>query len=169
MRFADCLQHAGRVPDSLATAFAQSGRLAQSGQLESDGPSSKRRKLTSAPQSLRCVNGASENRVPNGYIALARFDLNLVCRLPQWLTMYRTMRARLTWQSLSEIRPRKPSFGGTYRWSIDVITLASCRPSECWKLATFGQLDSRVGLVWLFQARDSYTGAARDCVQRVFN
>lgn len=80
---ADCLQHAGRVPDSLATAFAQSGRLAQSGQLESDGPSSKRRKLTSAPQSLRCVNGASENRVPNGYIALARFDLNLVCRLPQ--------------------------------------------------------------------------------------
>ncbi|EAW15875.1 putative SNF2 family helicase/ATPase [Aspergillus fischeri NRRL 181] len=74
---ADCLQHAGRVPDSLATAFAQSGRLAQSGQLESDGPPSKRRKLTSAPQSLRDVNGASENGVPNGYIALARFDLNL--------------------------------------------------------------------------------------------
>ncbi|KAG2025657.1 hypothetical protein GB937_002376 [Aspergillus fischeri] len=65
------------VPDSLATAFAQSGRLAQSGQLESDGPPSKRRKLTSAPQSLRDVNGASENGVPNGYIALARFDLNL--------------------------------------------------------------------------------------------
>ncbi|RLL97244.1 hypothetical protein CFD26_106303 [Aspergillus turcosus] len=61
----------GRVPDSLATAFAQSG------QLESDGPPSKRRKLTSAPQSLRDVNGASENGIPNGYIALARFDLNL--------------------------------------------------------------------------------------------
>ncbi|EDP49222.1 SNF2 family helicase/ATPase, putative [Aspergillus fumigatus A1163] len=72
-----CGDGRSRVPDSLATAFAQSGRLAQSGQLESDGPSSKRRKLTSAPQSLRCVNGASENRVPNGYIALARFDLNL--------------------------------------------------------------------------------------------
>ncbi|KAF4221160.1 hypothetical protein CNMCM5878_009957 [Aspergillus fumigatiaffinis] len=63
--------YSGRVPDSLATAFAQSG------QLESDGPPSKRRKLTSAPQSLREVNGASENGVPNGYIALARFDLNL--------------------------------------------------------------------------------------------
>ncbi|EAW11144.1 putative SNF2 family helicase/ATPase [Aspergillus clavatus NRRL 1] len=65
------LLYTGGVPDSLATAFAQSK------QFESDGPPTKRRKLASEGLSLRQINGASESGVPYGYIPLTRLDLYL--------------------------------------------------------------------------------------------
>ncbi|PYI09031.1 hypothetical protein BO78DRAFT_427626 [Aspergillus sclerotiicarbonarius CBS 121057] len=65
------LSYSGNVPESLATAF---GRPEQPGAFDH---STKRRKLTSAPQSLRQLNGLSESQVPLGYIPLARFHLRL--------------------------------------------------------------------------------------------
>lgn len=62
----------GAVPDALVHAFT----ARETSVIE--GPPAKRRKLVSAPQSLRDVNGLSEHGEPIGYIPLAEFSLSLV-------------------------------------------------------------------------------------------
>jgi E3 ubiquitin-protein ligase SHPRH len=62
----------GPVPDAITQAFARNTEK------ESNGPLNKRRKLASGARSLRHINGSSASHVPNGYIPLARFDLQLV-------------------------------------------------------------------------------------------
>ncbi|KAL3441155.1 SNF2 family N-terminal domain-containing protein [Aspergillus insuetus] len=61
----------GPVPDAITQAFARNTEN------ESNGPLNKRRKLASGARSLRQINGSSASHVPNGYIPLARFDLQL--------------------------------------------------------------------------------------------
>ncbi|PYH94433.1 hypothetical protein BO71DRAFT_419349 [Aspergillus ellipticus CBS 707.79] len=59
------------VPESLATAFIPPE------QLNGHNHPTKRRKLVSAPQSLRELNGLSSSQNPPGYIPLARLHLRL--------------------------------------------------------------------------------------------
>ncbi|RAL08676.1 putative SNF2 family helicase/ATPase [Aspergillus homomorphus CBS 101889] len=59
------------VPESLGRAF-----LVNNGTENVEHPI-KRRKLASAPQSLRAINGLSASRVPRGYITLSRVHLQL--------------------------------------------------------------------------------------------
>jgi E3 ubiquitin-protein ligase SHPRH len=61
----------GPVPDAITQAFARNTEN------ESKGPLNKRRK-TSGTRSLRQINGSLTSHVPNGYIPLARFNLQLV-------------------------------------------------------------------------------------------
>ncbi|KAL2864568.1 putative SNF2 family helicase/ATPase [Aspergillus lucknowensis] len=61
----------GAVPDALAQAFARHTEI------EGSEPFNKRRKVASRAHSLRRLNGLSASHVPNGYIPLARFQLQL--------------------------------------------------------------------------------------------